>query len=330
MIISRTPYRISFFGGGTDFPAWYKTNSGAVLSTTIDKYCYITIRYLPPFFEHKHRIVYSKIESVRKISQIRHPVVKALLDYYRVKKGVEVHHDGDLPARSGIGSSSSFTVGMLNCLSALQGRIISKDDLAKQAIMVEQKLLKEHVGCQDQIAVAYGGFNKINFSYDSHFRIIPMSLSPLRIKHLQDHLMLFFTGVSRFSSDIAAEQVKNTGDRKTELKEMFAMVDEAVNILNCGRNLRDFGKLLNESWKLKKSLSSLVSTPAIDGIYCRAVRAGALGGKILGAGGGGFILFFVPPEKQESLRKKLKGLIEVKFSFEREGSQIVYYNPSTG
>lgn len=325
MIISRTPFRISFFGGGTDYPVWYEKNSGAVLSTTIDKYCYITIRYLPPFFEHKHRIVYSFIENVKNIDEIQHPAVRALLRYCKIKDGVEVHHDGDLPARSGLGSSSSFTVGLLHCLYALNGQMVPKSRLAKEAIHLERHILKENVGSQDQIAVAYGGFNKIVFNKDGEFRVQPITLRKERIADLQDHFMLIFTGLSRFASKIAKEQINNTPLKRKELNAMQEMVDEAINVLNDGKNLLDFGKLLHESWLLKKCISDKISNSKIDDIYNTALKSGAIGGKLLGAGGGGFMLLFVPPERKKKVRGALKKLLEVKFSFENEGSQIIYY-----
>lgn len=327
MIISKTPFRVSFFGGGTDFPSWYGNNQGMVLSTTIDKYCYISVRYLPPFFEHKHRIVYGKIENVKYINKIQHPVVRTLLELSHIKKGLEVHHDGDLPARSGIGSSSAFTVGMINALCALKGKMVSKNYLAKQAIFTERHILKESVGSQDQVAVAYGGFNKIIFHDDHNFRVEPITLHKEKIKQLQNHLMLFFTGLFRYSSKIAHEQVKNTGNNKKELSAMLGMVNYAVEILNGNSNIIEFGKLLHESWQLKKKLSERISNSVIDKMYQRALSNGAVGGKILGAGGGGFMLLFVPPEKQNKIRGALKDFLEVKFAFEKDGSQIIYYNP---
>lgn len=327
MIISKTPFRVSFFGGGTDYPVWYKENSGAVLSTTIDKYCYINIRHLPPFFEHKHRIVYSLIENVKTVEEIRHPVVRALLKMFKINRGVEIHHDGDLPARSGLGSSSAFTVGMLNVLYALNGKIVSKFDLAKQAIHLEREVLKENVGSQDQVAVTFGGFNKVIFHNDHNFKLEPITLPKEKLDCLQNHLMLIFTGFSRFSSKIAAEQIKNTSNRKSELSLIRQMVDHAVEILNSNRDIEDFGKLLAESWNLKKRLSTKITTFEINSIYETALRNGALGGKLLGAGGGGFMLLFVPPEKRKKVKKSLKDLLEIQFNFESSGSQIVYYNP---
>ena len=327
MIISKTPFRISFFGGGTDYPAWFEKFGGAVLSTTIDKYCYISIRYLPPFFDHKHRIVYSIVENVKSTKEIKHPVVKAILKHFKIDKGVEVHHDGDLPARSGLGSSSSFTVGMLNSIYALKGKIISKSQLAKEAIHIERDVLKENVGSQDQVAVVYGGFNKIIFHNDHDFRVEAVTLHKEKIKQLQNHLMLVFTGFSRFASEIAAEQIKNTPNKEKELNVMRSMVDNAVEILNSDTNFVEFGRLLNESWLVKKKLSSKVSNSQVDSLYNKALKHGAIGGKLLGAGGGGFMLLFVRPQDRQKLARGLKGFLEVKFKFEKEGSQIIYYNP---
>lgn len=326
MIISKTPFRISFFGGGTDYPVWYRENSGAVLVTAIDKYCYITCRYLPPFFEHKHRIVYSKIENVKYLNEIQHPAVKSILEFCKIDKGIEIHHDGDLPARAGLGSSSSFTVGLLHSLYALKGYIISEGQLAKEAIYIEREILKENVGSQDQVAVAYGGFNKIIFNKDDEFRVEPITVKKERIQQLQDHLMLIFTGFSRYASDIAKEQIKNTPNKKKELSIMQQMVDEAIDILNDDRDILEFGKLLYEAWRIKKSLSDKISNSVVDEIYDMALRAGALGGKLLGAGGGGFMLLFVPPERQQKIREMLKDLLEVGFSFDNEGSRIIYYS----
>ncbi len=325
MLISKTPFRISFFGGGTDYPAWYKKNGGSVLSTTIDKYCYITLRYLPPFFDHVHRIVYSKIEDVKNLKEIRHPSAKALLEFCNIDKGVEIHHDGDLPARSGLGSSSSFTVGLLHSLYALKGGIVPKARLASEAIHIERNILKENVGSQDQVAVAFGGLNKISFNEEGVFRVEPMTIKKERIRLLQDNLMLVYTGVSRYASRIAGEQIKNTRKKQAELTVMQDMVDEAVDILNSEKDIGGFGRLLSESWKFKKSLSEKISNPAVDVLYNSAMRAGAIGGKLLGAGGGGFMLFFVPPARRKKVKNALNKFLEVGFSFENEGSQIIYY-----
>jgi len=327
MIISKTPFRISFFGGGTDYPVWYRENQGAVLSTTIDKYCYITIRYLPPFFPYKHRIVYSKIEMVNDINEILHPAVRATLQFLNIDKGIEIHHDGDLPAKTGLGSSSSFTVGQLKSLYALKGVIPSKLQLAKEAIHIERDILKESVGAQDQVAAAFGGFNKISFAGNDEIKIEPITLTEARIKELESHLVLYFTGFSRYASEVAKTQIEKTPDRKRELTLMYQMVDTAVNILNDeNKNILEFGKLLNETWQLKKSLTDKISTPEIDDIYQRALEVGAVGGKLLGAGGGGFLLLFIPPEKQKKVREEFKNLLEVKFHFEKGGSRIIYYN----
>ncbi len=330
MIISRTPFRMSFFGGGTDYNGWFNENKGAVLATTIDKYCYISCRYLPPFFEHKSRIIYSKMEHVNKsIDEIDHPSVREVLRFLNIHEGVEIHHDGDLPARTGLGSSSSFTVGLLNSLYALKGQMVTKEQLAKESIHVEQDIIKENVGCQDQTLAAYGGFNLIEFGGTNHLRVQPLTISFEKINLLQDHLMLFFTGFSRTASQIAAHQIKNIPNKKKELTRMYEMVYEAIEILN-GRNITKFGRLLDESWKLKRTLSDKISTDNIDDLYEAATRAGAMGGKLLGAGGGGFVLFFVEPGKQAKVRAALKDLLEVPIKFENLGSQIIFFQPSTG
>ncbi len=326
MIISRTPFRVSFFGGGTDYPAWFNEHKGAVLATTINKYCYITCRYLPPFFEHKSRIIYSKMEHVQKIDEINHPAVREVLRFLKIRKGVEIHHDGDLPARTGLGSSSSFTVGLLNSLYALKGKMCTKEQLAKEAIYIEQQMCKENVGCQDQTLAAYGGLNFIEFGGTKHLQVRKMTIAHEMMEDLQRHLMLYFTGFSRTASEIAKYQIKNIPKKKKELQTMYELAIEAFNILN-GPNLKRFGRLLHESWQLKRGLSDKISSPFIDNIYETARRAGAIGGKLLGAGGGGFILLFVPPERQEKVKEKLKKLLLVPFEFEDLGSQIIFYQP---
>ena len=329
MIISKTPFRISFFGGGTDYPEWYHENGGSVLATTIDKYCYISCRHLPPFFEHKHRIVYSKIESVKTTEEIQHPVVRAVLSNLSITDGLEIHHDADLPARSGLGSSSSFTVGLINVLNALKGLQISKQDLAKHATYIEQEVLKETVGSQDQVLAAFGGFNRIDFHpYDS-FNISPVIINKDLVRQLQSHMLLFFTGLSRFSSDIARDKVSNFTNRFQELTRIKEMVDEGMSILQSPSTpIMDLGKLMHESWKLKRSLSAKVSTPKIDEIYEAGIKAGATGGKILGAGGGGFILFFAEPKNHKKILERLKNLVHVAFHFDDVGSKIVVYEPN--
>lgn len=328
MIITKTPFRISFFGGGTDYPAWYQEHDGAVLATSINKYCYISLRYLPPFFEHKHRIVYSLIENIRNIEDIQHPAVRAVFQWANVIKGLEVHHDGDLPARSGLGSSSSFTVGLIKAIFALEGKLITNEELSKAAIHVEQNIIKENVGSQDQISAAYGGLNYIKFLKNNSFSVNPVVLTSERTNELESHLMLFFTGFSRIASEIAASKIANFSNRESELKTMYDMVNKAIEILQKDYSIEEFGRLLHESWMLKRSLSSQVSNSEIDNLYDSAMKAGAIGGKILGAGGGGFLLIFSKPENHNSIKKALQGLIHVPFRFEHSGSQVVMYQPN--
>ena len=329
MIITKTPYRLSFFGGGTDHPEWYDKYGGKVLSTTFDKYCYISIRHLPPFFEHKYRIVYSQIESVRRISEIQHPVVREVLKYSEYEKGLEIHHDGDLPARSGLGSSSTFTVGMLNALNALNGKYSSPQELATSAIHVEQDLINECVGSQDQVAAAYGGFNKIEFYRGGAFSVEPMIIDYGRVKELNNSLMLFFSGISRFSSEVAKAQVSNIDNCFSQMNEIQDMVDEGASILNnVNIPLEEFGKLMDRAWKNKRVLSSKVTNKRIDELYDTAIKSGATGGKVLGAGGGGFILFFVKPEEQNRVKLALHNLTLVPFNFENTGSKVVLYQPN--
>lgn len=328
MIITRTPFRVSFFGGGTDYPTWAREHGGAVFSVTIDKYCYISCRHLPTFFDYKHRIVYSKIENVREIAQIEHPAVRAVLGWAGVDKGLEIHHDGDLPARSGLGSSSSFTVGLIHALRALEGRYMTKDELARDAIHIEQKVIQENVGSQDQIAAAFGGLNRIAFRQDDGFEVAPVVLPQARLAELESHLMLCFTGLSRISSEVAKATIDNVSQRTTELKRMHAMVDEAIGLLrNPATPITEFGRLLDEAWQHKRRLSDRVSTPEIDHIYAQAMAHGALGGKVLGAGGGGFVMLFAPPERQPEIREHLKHLVHVPFRFEHSGSRVVLYQP---
>lgn len=326
MIISRTPFRISFFGGGTDYPAWYNENGGSVLAMSINKYCYITTRYLPPFFDYNYRIRYYLREETKNISEIKHPSVRECLTFLNFDKGVEIQHNSDLPARIGVGSSSSFTVGLLHALYALKGKMVTKRQLAIESIHIEQERIKENVGSQDQTIAAFGGLNKIEFDAEHIIQVKPITLQPQKIKNLQNCLMLFFTGFSRTASEIAHEQIKKIPEREKELKRMSEMVDEAINILNgSDSDISDFGRLLNETWMIKRSLTHKITTPTIDKIYQDALKAGALGGKLLGAGGGGCIMFFVEPEKQKKVRDKLKKLLYIPFKSENLGSQIVYY-----
>ena len=329
MIITKTPFRISFFGGGTDHPAWFREHGGRVLATTFDKYCYINIRHLPPFFDHKYRVVYSKIENVSNISEINHPAVREVLKYYKNINGLEIHHDGDLPARSGLGSSSSFTVGMVNAMNALEGVYKSSYELASSAIHIEQDLIKECVGSQDQVSAAYGGFNEIEFYKDGSFSVSPLMINFDRKKDLNEHLMLFFTGVSRFSSEVAESQIANMGNCFSQMQEIYDMTKEGSSILTRQDiPLEEFGKLLDRAWHNKRTLSNMITNTKIDDLYQAAINAGAIGGKLLGAGGGGFVLFFVKPQDQMKVKNVLNTLTHVPFSFENTGSKVVVYQPN--
>ncbi len=329
MIITKTPYRISFFGGGTDHPAWFRDNGGKVLSTTFDKYCYISLRQLPPFFEHKYRIVYSLIENINNLEDIQHPAVREVLKYLQYSVGLEIHHDGDLPARSGLGSSSAFTVGLLNAMNALEGKFVSAENLAKTAIHIEQNLIKECVGSQDQVAASYGGFNQVDFYRDENFAVEPIIITQERKSNLNDHLMLFFTGISRFSSEVAESQISNMSNCSSQMNELQSMVDDGIRILtNTNTPLEDFGHLLDSAWQIKRSLSNMVSNTKIDNLYKAAIKAGAIGGKVMGAGGGGFVLFYVKPENQVKVKEALVELTYVPFKFENTGSKVVVHQPN--
>lgn len=327
MIIARTPYRLSFFGGGTDYPAWYEREGGAVLSTTIDKYCYLSVRHLPPFFSNKHRVVWSHVETVQSVSEILHPAVREglrMMDFGD-GHGLEIHHQGDLPARAGMGSSSAFAVGLLQALAAYRGQMIDKHELALRAVELEQSKLQENVGTQDQFAAAYGGLNTIEFRTDGEIRVDPVTVSPERIRELQRHLLLFYTGTSRLSSDVAADVVANLERRREVLRRMRAMVDQAVSLLNSSASLDEFGRMLHEAWSLKRKLSSRIASDTVEDVYRKAMRAGALGGKLLGAGGSGFMVFYVPEKRQEAVRRSLSNYLQVPFGFESEGSRIIHY-----
>jgi D-glycero-alpha-D-manno-heptose-7-phosphate kinase len=329
MIISRTPFRVSFLGGGTDYPAWYREHGGAVLATTIDKYCYISVRELPPFFDHKWRIVYSLVENVKDRREIAHPAVRGVLEWLGVEKGLEIHHDGDLPARSGMGSSSAFTVGLLNALRALEGRHITKEALANDAIHVEQEVLRESVGAQDQISVAFGGFNHISFRPDGAYQVAPMILPRERLDSLQEQLMLVFTGISRTAAEVADTVIGNMRAQAAALRAMQEMVAEGVEILSSpSADLTEFGRLLSRSWRLKRELSPSVSNAIVDDLFETATRAGAVGGKLLGAGGGGFVLLFVRKEDRARLLEALPRFTVVPFRFESSGCQIALYQPN--
>ncbi len=327
MVISRTPFRISFFGGGTDYPAWYRQHGGSVLAGTINKYCYLTCRHLPPFFEHRIRVVYSKIEDCRTIDEIAHPAVRGILRYLKFERGLELHHDGDLPGRSGMGSSSAFTVGLLHALYALRGQIASKQQLARESIHIEQELLRETVGSQDQVCAAYGGLNQIQFLTNGDVAVQPVTLAPHRLREFNAHLMLFYTGIKRTASDVAASYVSGLEAKAAPFQKMKALLDESLQILQGTGDLARFGELLHQSWEAKRSLSAKVSNPQVDAYYETARSAGAIGGKLLGAGGGGFLLLFVPPERQANVRRNLSRLIHVPFEFEFSGSQIIFFDP---
>lgn len=324
MIITKTPFRMSFFGGGTDFSGFFNEHGGVVLSTTFDKYAYVTVRNLPPFFEYKTHLTYSKEEKVNSVDEIQHPAIRNAMKWLGMEK-IRMTYEADLPARSGLGTSSSFAVGMLEAFYALKGKYADKKKLSDDAIYLERTLCAEAGGIQDQIAAAFGGFNRIDFSKDG-YTVNPVVMSRERKKELNDNLMLFFTGFSRFSSDIQKGTEKSMKEKTKELLEIYSLVDEAQKILSDNNaDIDEFGKLLDYSWNLKRGISEGISTDSIDEQYKKAMDAGALGGKLLGAGGGGFLLFYVPKEKQKSVKNALKDQMQVPFSFENEGTRIIYY-----
>lgn len=323
MVITQTPFRISFFGGGTDFPEFYEKFGGQVLSTSIDKYCYVTVRHLPPFFDYSNYVSYSKTERTTNIDEIQHPAVREAMKFLDMHE-LTIVYDADLPARTGLGSSSSFAVGLLSAFHSLKGKYADKRRLADEAIYLERVLCKENGGVQDQIAASFGGFNKIVFG-QSGYDVLPVIMSNETKYALCDNLMLFFTGISRFSSDVQVEQKKNIEKKNQQLLRMKDLVDEAENAL-VEKRIDDFGKLLDYEWNLKREINSKVSNPIIDGHYAKAIAAGAFGGKILGAGGGGFLLFYTPKEKQDAVRQALN-LMEIPFRFDTGGTRILYYAP---
>lgn len=328
MIITRTPLRVSFFGGGTDYPAWFQTHGGAVLATTVDKYIYVLCRYLPPFFDHTFRISYSKMEHVRALDDIYHPSVRECLRYLGLTSNLEIHTDADLPARTGLGSSSTFTVGLLNALHAFRGELVTKARLAEEATHIERDLLRENVGCQDQLLAAHGGLNRIEFSA-SGATVHPIPLPQARLESLESHVMLFFTGITRAASPVAGDQLQRLDTNGRSLQEMHSMVKTACELLTSGNGgWREFGALLHEGWKLKRSLSPVVSTNWIDETYEAARRAGAYGGKLLGAGGGGFLLILADPEMHPRIKAALDGFLFVPVKLEWGGTQIIFYQPS--
>ncbi|MCX6349842.1 MAG: kinase [Candidatus Aureabacteria bacterium] len=328
MIISQTPVRISFLGGGTDFPEHFSRFGGAVLSTTVDKYCYLTVSYLSDFFDYRIKVSYSKTELLHQVSEIEHPAVRACLEFMGITSHVEINYFSDLPARTGLGTSSSFVVGLLNALYAYRATRVSARRLAAEAVKIEREMIKESVGFQDQYAAACGGFNYIEFKGQDEVRVEPLICSPDALQELENNLMLFYTGIQRYSDTIQKRHVEAIGDNTAYLKTMSALAAQGRDLLGGGKEkLTEFAGLLGESWKIKKSLGTGVTSDEIDAMYEAARRAGAIGGKLLGAGGGGFLLLYVEPPAQDRVRRALSSLFEVDFSFENQGSQIVFYDP---
>lgn len=328
MIITKTPFRMSFFGGGTDMENYFRENGGAVLSTTFDKYCYVNVRHLPRFFDYSTELSYSKTERVTNVEDIQHPAIRnamKMLDMHEIR----LTYEADLPARSGLGTSSSFAVGMLNAFYALKGKYADKKKLADEAIYLERVLCNEAGGWQDQIAASYGGFNRINFGPDG-YEVLPLIISPERKKQLNSNLMMFFTGFTRFSSDVQKANAAGSKDKTAQLKEMYALVDEAERVLtNKEADLDDLGRMLDHTWRLKRQTGSAVSTDSIDGLYAKGVEAGALGGKLLGAGGGGFLVFYVQQDKQDAVRNAMRDLMYIPFEFENGGTRVIHYTPES-
>lgn len=328
MIITKTPFRMSFFGGGTDIPAFFNENGGAVLSTTFDKYCYVNVRHLPRFFDYSTELSYSSIERVTEVNDIKHPAIRnamKMLDMHEIR----LTYEADLPARSGLGTSSTFAVGMLNAFYALKGKYADKRKLADAAIYLERELCQEAGGWQDQIAAAYGGLNRINFS-GNDYEVLPIIISPERKKQLNDNLLMYFTGFTRFSSEMQKVNDVAAVEKKQQLRQMLALVDDAEKILTSKEaDLDDFGRLLDLTWKLKRQTGSKISTSSIDELYQRAINAGALGGKLLGAGGGGFLVFYVQPEKRGAVKSSMSGLMRVPFEFENDGTRVIHYTPES-
>lgn len=326
MIITQTPFRMSFFGGGTDLESYFKEYKGAVISTTFDKYCYVNVRHLPRFFDYSTELSYSKTERVTSIDDIQHPAIRNAMKMLKMEE-IRLTYEADLPARSGLGTSSSFAVGMLNAFYALKGIYADKKKLADEAIYLERVLCNEAGGWQDQIAASFGGFNRIDFSEDG-YEVSPLIISPKRKRTLNENLMMFFTGFTRFSSDVQKANALDKKDKVKQLQEMYSLVSEAQSVLTDGnRDLNDFGKLLDVTWKLKRSTGSAVTTSSIDVLYDKGIKAGALGGKLLGAGGGGFLVFYVPKEKQPSVREAMKDLLYIPFEFESGGTRVIYFAP---
>lgn len=326
MIITKTPFRMSFFGGGTDLPEFFNENAGAVLSTTFDKYCYVNVRHLPRFFDYTTELSYSKTERVTDIKAIEHPAIRNAMAYLNMKE-IRLTYEADLPARSGLGTSSSFAVGMLYAFYALKGKYADKKKLADDAIYLERKLCREAGGWQDQIAAAFGGLNRINFSPDG-YEVLPVIIPLERKRQLNDSLLLYFTGFTRLSSDIHRANSLASGEKQAQLREMYGLVNEAEKILtDPDTDLNEFGRLLNKAWKQKRQMGGSISTDGIDALYQKGIKAGASGGKLLGAGGGGFLIFYVEPERQNAVMEAMKGLLHVPFRFENGGTRVIHYTP---
>lgn len=327
MIITKTPYRMSFFGGGTDLPAFFNEYGGAVISTTFDKYCYVNVRHMPPFHPYISELVHNRFERVNHLDEIEHPLIRECMRLHDIHE-IRLTYEGDLPARTGLGTSSSFAVGMLNAFCALKGKMMSKRALAEEAIYVERDILKEQGGWQDQIAAAYGGLNRIDF-HSNGFSVHPIVIHPERKRELDENLLLFYTGIQRFSSEIQSDTFAKPMDKTRQLLDMLTLVDEAEKILTDKNiSLNELGRLLDVTWKLKRGTGAKVSNDSIDGLYDIAIKAGALGGKLLGAGGGGFLLFYCEKDKQPSVMKALGQLMIVPFKFENDGTQVLYYSPT--
>ena len=328
MIITKTPFRMSFFGGGTDMQDFFNEYGGAVLSTTFDKYCYVNVRHLPRFFDYNTELTYSVTERVSNVDDIEHPAIRnamKMLDMHEIR----LTYEADLPARSGLGTSSSFAVGMLNAFYALKGKYADKKRLADEAIYLERVMCKEAGGWQDQIAASFGGFNSINFNSDG-YEVLPLIIAPDRKRQLNSNLMMFFTGFTRFSSDVQKANAVGKEDKTAQLKEMLSLVDDAEHVLTDKESdLDDFGRLLDHTWRLKRQTGAAVSTDSIDGLYAKGLEAGALGGKLLGAGGGGFLVFYVQPEYRESVRKAMQDLLYIPFEFETGGTRVIHYTPES-
>lgn len=328
MVITKTPFRMSFFGGGTDMEKFFRENGGTVISTTIDKYCYVTVRHLPRFFHYSTELAYSKMERVNEVGDIEHPAIREamkMLDMHEIR----LTYEADLPARSGLGTSSSFAVGMLNAFHCLKGTYAGKKQLADEAIYLERELCREAGGWQDQIAASFGGMNRIDFRQDG-YEVHPVIISPERKKQLNDRLLMFFTGFTRFSSDIQKENEKGRKDRTAQLREMCCLADEAEQVLtDKNASLNEFGRLLDYTWKLKRQTGSRISTDSIDALYQRGISAGALGGKLLGAGGGGFLIFYVPMVRQQKVMEAMEGLLHIPFQFDNNGTSVIHYSPES-